>query len=165
MFRIQYHSFPDNDSFSTFIPRLPLFLLDLIFCHSPDPPILATDFLYCFDVFVCLFMKQKYMLNEITKQHTYCLSGILIQFWTIRNFGHLTVPGPGHLTVPGCKSRAAFLVVAFLWTRDAWAIMTNIGQPAEIITVISHNGMYEQLYPRIQRMRLLMIARILANLC
>ena len=41
--------------------------------------------------------------KEITTwQHFYHI--YFFQFWTIRNFGHLTLLGPGCVTVPGCIS-------------------------------------------------------------
>ena len=48
----------------------------------------------------------------------------MFQFWTIRNFGHVTVPGPGHVTVLGFISRDGIcFIVVLLSTRDAWAII------------------------------------------
>ena len=64
MSKFQRHPFPNNDSFSTFTPRLPLFWLDLIFCHSPQfPPILTTDFICCFSTFVNLFLHHKLKIH------------------------------------------------------------------------------------------------------
>ena len=53
VFKIQCHSFPNDDSFSTFIPRLPLFWLDLIFCHSAQSPNLDNKFLLLFQ---CIYI-------------------------------------------------------------------------------------------------------------
>ena len=49
---VQCHSFPNNDSFSTFILRLPLFWLDLIFCHSPQSHNLENRFFFCLIIFI-----------------------------------------------------------------------------------------------------------------
>ena len=62
--------------------------------------------------------------------------------WTIRNFGHVTVPGPCHATVPGCISRDGIFYCWFLLTRDAWAIIVIWDAIALIMTSLLWGSWY-----------------------
>ena len=60
--------FKKYDGFRTFVSRLPLFWLHLIFCqcYSPNPPISAIDFFWCFNISIHFYnTSKKYMLDKI----------------------------------------------------------------------------------------------------
>ena len=68
---VQCHSFPYNNSFSTFIPSVPLPWLDLIFCHSLQSPQSWQQIYFVASIYLCIrfyIISQKYMLNKIRKQ-------------------------------------------------------------------------------------------------
>ena len=115
----------------TFIPCLPRFCLDLIFCHSPQPHNLGNRFILLLQyIYSFLHHEIKHMLNKIKKQHTWqhiLFSNFYYIHFLILNdqdFGHVTVPGPGHVTIRGWIS----------WDNK-WFLYW---EPSKHITISSH---------------------------